>query len=106
MGALIRKQEETDVAEVRRFARHLGQAFQTVDDLLDRSAGPRETGKDVGKDRGFGTIASLLGESRAQAECAEQILQAQSALEGSGISPRPVLSYVTNLLASRAVVTP
>jgi geranylgeranyl diphosphate synthase type II len=106
MGALIRRTEGARLAEVRRFARHLGQAFQTADDLLDRMAHARETGKDVGKDRGFATIVSLLGETRAQAECAEHILHAQAALEGSGIAPRPVISYVTNLLASRAVVTP
>lgn len=105
MGAMMRQTEGVRLAEVRRFARHLGQAFQTADDLLDRG-GMLQAGKDVGKDRGFATTVSLLGETRAQDECAEQILRAQSALECSGIASRAVISYLTNVLASRAVSAP
>lgn len=106
MGSLLRGLDGDDLAAVRQFARHLGQAFQTADDLLDRTAGAEEAGKDVGKDRGFPTIVSLVGEARARAECAEHILQAQSALDRTDIAPRAIISYITNLLVGGAVVKP
>src|SRR5690606_20124978 len=52
MGAVLADMPEDRIDHVRRFARHLGLAFQTADDLLDKSADPKLIGKDVNKDEG------------------------------------------------------
>jgi geranylgeranyl diphosphate synthase, type II len=50
MGALIGGANENDVSTLRNMGRHLGLAFQIVDDVLDATADSQTLGKTAGKD--------------------------------------------------------
>jgi geranylgeranyl pyrophosphate synthase len=50
MGGLIGGANEEDLATLRRAGRHLGLAFQIIDDILDATADTATLGKTAGKD--------------------------------------------------------
>jgi geranylgeranyl diphosphate synthase type II len=60
-GAVLGRASEDGVAAMRRFGRHLGLAFQTLDDVLDATATVQAAGKDVRQDGGKPTLVSLFG---------------------------------------------
>lgn len=94
-GARLAGLSDTRVDAVRRFARHLGLAFQTLDDLLDASAGEREAGKDVGQDTGKPTFVAYMGQDGAR-RMAEQLLAdaaAELAPLGSAAEPLAELAF-------------
>jgi farnesyl diphosphate synthase len=75
---------QAEHAQLDRYARALGLAFQVVDDLLDAEASTATLGKTAGKDsrQGKSTYVSLLGVQRAR-ELAEELRgEAQGALQG------------------------
>lgn len=63
LGAIAAGADDARLEAVTSFGRHLGLAFQIVDDLLDVTATPEQMGKATGKDAGKGknTYPSLLG---------------------------------------------
>jgi geranylgeranyl diphosphate synthase type II len=72
MGAIAGRGTEDLVTRADSFGRHLGLAFQIVDDILDVTATPEQLGKGTNKDAGAGknTYPALLGldESRRLAD--------------------------------------
>ncbi len=50
IGAVLGKQPETVEKALANYGLHLGIAFQLIDDVLDYSASPEDTGKNVGDD--------------------------------------------------------
>jgi octaprenyl-diphosphate synthase len=50
LGALLTHGTATQEAALAAYGRHLGNAFQLVDDALDYAADPNETGKNLGDD--------------------------------------------------------
>ncbi|SFV38421.1 geranylgeranyl diphosphate synthase, type II [Devosia crocina] len=101
MGAVLGGLEDKRLDAVRRFARHLGVAFQTADDLLDQDASTSEAGKDVHKDGDKATLVSLFGASQARMSCQEHLSNAESALAESGVTPAPILELMQRLFATR-----
>lgn len=89
MGAIFRGLESERLEAVRRFARHFGLAFQTADDLLDRTDTAEQAGKDVGKDGDKATLVSLFGASHARLTCQQHLAHAEQALVDSGVSTAP-----------------
>ena len=72
LGAVVAQADESVVERLDRFGRHVGIAFQIVDDLLDHEGDAATIGKRTQKDadRGKLTYPVLLGThaSRRQAE--------------------------------------
>lgn len=66
-GARIAGISDHRLNHLRTFARHLGCAFQTLDDVLDQAATTESTGKDVGKDGARLTTVTTDGVSGARA---------------------------------------
>jgi geranylgeranyl diphosphate synthase, type II len=68
------------------FGRHLGLAFQIVDDLLDVTATKEQLGKATQKDakKGKNTYPTLLGLDGAKTEARSQLDAALAALEPLG----------------------
>ena len=66
----------------RRYAAHLGLAFQIRDDMLDVVADQEEFGKPVGSDREEGktTFVDLLGLAGCEARVARETEQAAACL--------------------------
>ncbi|MDB5334302.1 MAG: geranylgeranyl pyrophosphate synthase [Phycisphaerales bacterium] len=85
LGAIAARQESLLTA-MTDFGRHLGLAFQIVDDVLDVTSTPEQMGKATKKDAGKGknTYPSLLGLEASQREAESQLSAALSALEPLG----------------------
>ena len=68
MGGLVGRADDTQVANLRQIGRHLGLAFQIVDDILDVTGDSATLGKTAGKDAAAGktTYVTLHGLERAR----------------------------------------
>ena len=88
MGGLIGGANEENLATLRRAGRHLGLAFQIVDDILDATADTKSLGKTAGKDAKAGktTFVKLHGLERSKRfvdEHGEKALGALQSLPGT-----------------------
>jgi geranylgeranyl pyrophosphate synthase len=86
LGGLSTNASEAQLSGLTAFGRHLGLAFQIVDDVLDVTSSPEAMGKATGKDaaRGKNTYPALLGLENAQKQAHEQLEWALDALNGFG----------------------
>jgi geranylgeranyl diphosphate synthase, type II len=86
LGAICADASRDERIAVEIFARHLGLAFQIVDDILDETSTPAQLGKATQKDqaRGKNTYPKLLGLDGACAEAKRQMDLALSALAPLG----------------------
>ena len=89
MGAVIAGASDGEIRMAGEYARHLGVAFQIIDDILDVTGDEEELGKPVGSDAASGkhTFVSLLTLDGAQALAEEytgRALQTLSGLPDSG----------------------
>jgi geranylgeranyl diphosphate synthase type II len=75
LGAIAAGADASRLEAASAFGRHLGLAFQIVDDLLDVTATPEQMGKATGKDadRGKNTYPSLLGIEGSERAAKEQL---------------------------------
>jgi geranylgeranyl pyrophosphate synthase len=73
---------ESKLAAVTEFGRHLGLAFQIVDDILDVTSTPEQLGKATNKDAGRGknTYPGLIGMEPSRKEAARQLTAALDSL--------------------------
>lgn len=101
MGATLRNLDDQRISAVRRFARHFGLAFQTADDLLDRTASAEELGKNVGMDSDKNTLVCLFGPGVARLSCERHLANAEQALLDSGINAGPLKVLMTQLFDAR-----
>lgn len=82
MGGLIGGGSEAELTSLRAAGRHLGLAFQIVDDTLDTTADEATLGKTPGKDAAAGktTYVSIHGLDTARRMAGEQTTLAEQAL--------------------------
>jgi geranylgeranyl diphosphate synthase, type II len=83
-GALTAGGSDTDVAVLTAYAKNLGLAFQVIDDLLDVTGTPEETGKATRHDARKTTFVSFSGVEGARALAGELCRTACAALEPFG----------------------
>jgi geranylgeranyl pyrophosphate synthase len=83
MGGLIGSADEKNLATLRRAGRHLGLAFQIIDDILDATADTKTLGKTAGKDAkaGKATYVKLHGLEASRRFAAQQSASAHAALK-------------------------
>jgi geranylgeranyl diphosphate synthase type II len=88
LGAMAGEGRADAVAALGRFGRHLGQAFQIADDLLDVTATSAELGKRAGKDVSAGkqTYPRCVGVEASRAMAAEEVQAAVAELSPFGPS--------------------
>lgn len=106
MGAILRGLDDDRLEAVRQFGRHFGLAFQTADDLLDRTGTAEQAGKDVGKDGDKATLVSLFGANHARLTCQQHLAHAEQALAESGINAAPIHALMMRLFDARQQVSP
>ena len=89
-GAIMTGAPDATVAAVDAYARHLGLAFQIVDDVLDVEGDAETLGKTVGKDAASGkpSYPGLHGVSASRRLAAEAIGRARASLGTAGIGGR------------------
>ena len=82
LGGLVGGANEGDLTALRRAGRHLGLAFQIIDDILDATADTATLGKTAGKDAKAGktTFVKLHGLAASRLFAAEQTSAAHGAL--------------------------
>ena len=90
LGAIAGGLDQTRIDYVKDFARHLGFAFQTHDDILDQTSSAQEIGKDVQQDEGHQTLIALNGVEAAAENCRNHMALADAALEKSGLQPENI----------------
>ena len=83
-GALTAGGRSEDIAALHAYAKNLGLAFQIVDDLLDVTGTPEETGKAVRRDARKMTFVSFSGVDGARELASELCRTAQAALAPFG----------------------
>jgi geranylgeranyl pyrophosphate synthase len=81
-GGLVGSLPDAAITELRRAGRHLGLAFQIIDDVLDATAESTALGKTAGKDAraGKATYVSLHGLEASTRAAAEETTRARAAL--------------------------
>jgi geranylgeranyl pyrophosphate synthase len=86
MGGIAAGASAGALESVTAYGRHLGLAFQIVDDLLDVTSTPEQMGKATGKDAGKGknTYPSLMGIDRSREVAADELTAALKAVEPLG----------------------
>jgi geranylgeranyl diphosphate synthase type II len=84
MGAIAAGAPRKTLDAVTDYARHLGLAFQIVDDLLDVTSTPEQLGKATRKDaaKGKTTYPGLMGVEASREEAKRQLAAAMESLGG------------------------
>ena len=72
IGAILAKESDDIEQALATYGRHLGQAFQLVDDALDYDAKPEELGKNIGDDLAEGKPTLPLIYAMAHGSAAER----------------------------------
>lgn len=100
LGAVLGSQGEEGRDAMRRYGMHLGTAFQLIDDVLDYSASPEETGKNIGDDLAEGKpTLPLIHVMRHGTK--EQAALVRNAIEHGG---RDVIQQVTAAIESTGAI--
>src|SRR5689334_3080109 len=86
MGCVAAGGSEAQLSALTTYGRHLGLAFQIVDDLLDLTSTPEQLGKATQKDskKGKNTYPNLMGIEEARCQAEEELAGAIAALASFG----------------------
>ena len=88
-GAVMAGADDEVVRAVGEYGRHVGLAFQIVDDILDVEGEAKDLGKTAGKDARAGkpTYPAIHGLDASRRLAAEHMDRALAALTGAGLQP-------------------
>jgi geranylgeranyl diphosphate synthase type II len=102
LGAMSGNATAKQLGQLRRFGKHLGLAFQVIDDILDITQTSKQLGKSAGKDLKAqkATYPALLGLSKAQKEASRLTNLAMKELESFGKRAQ-ALEAIAHLLLDR-----
>ncbi|QZT35383.1 polyprenyl synthetase family protein [Caldalkalibacillus thermarum TA2.A1] len=102
LGCYVAGANEVQLAQLTRYAREIGLAFQIQDDILDEIGDEQKLGKQVGSDRGKqkSTYVSLLGLQGAQQALREHVDLAKQAVRAAGVKPDLLLA-LADFMVSR-----
>jgi len=86
LGAIAARASENQLAAITEYGRHLGLAFQIIDDCLDVTSTPEQMGKATKKDaaKGKNTYPVLMGLEASQKEARHQLAMALDAVKELG----------------------
>ena len=100
-GGLCGNATESQLAALRDAGRHLGLAFQIMDDILDTTADTATLGKTAGKDAKAGktTYVKLHGLDASRHHARKQSDDAKAALAGLPGSSPFLVTLVENMAA-------
>ena len=92
LGALTAGASRENTNCLINYGKHLGLAFQIVDDLLDLRGSQAKMGKRTGKDAGLGkqTYPAVIGEKQSETRAQEMAQAAIDSLKPFGDAARPL----------------
>ena len=92
LGGIIAGASRENLDRLLNFGKHLGLAFQIVDDLLDLGGEQAKMGKRTGKDAEHGkmTYPKVLGQAQSELRAAEMTEQAIASLDSFGDAAEPL----------------
>lgn len=104
MGAACGQVEGPSLAHLSDYGRHLGLAFQVVDDVLDVVSDTQTLGKTAGKDADHDkpTFVSLMGLAGARAYAQRLLAQAHASLDLSGLPRLEALHALADKVGGRS----
>ena len=102
MGALAAGADEAQMSALERYGRHIGLAFQIMDDVLDVTSTTSTLGKTTGRDAVLGksTYPALLGVDGARSRAQSLIDDGLDSLQKHGLLTQE-LSQVANFMVTR-----
>jgi len=102
-GATLAGASDCDLARVVNYARHIGLAFQIIDDILDITATQEELGKTAGKDiqAQKATYPSLMGLEASRQEADRLIEAAKAEVAGYGERAMPLVALAEFITARK-----
>lgn len=101
IGGIAAGVDANTIHAMKEFAKNIGLAFQTADDLIDQTGNPDALGKDVGKDAGRHTLVSIAGEETARRTCEAYLEEADRALVASGLKTSGLRALVDTVFGSK-----
>jgi geranylgeranyl diphosphate synthase type II len=104
-GGIVAGHAGDQLLLIREFAAHLGLAYQTFDDLIDKHASPKAAGKDVQQDADKPTLVGLLGSEAATDYAQNMIVAALAALKPLGDDSKPLQSLVEVIVSQSLSVS-
>lgn len=102
-GALLGKGNEEQIASLKRYADHIGLAFQVADDILNIVGDPAVTGKASGtdKNRKKSTYPSVTGLEASESFAAKLIREALQSLEIFDNKSDPLRAVATYIITRK-----
>lgn len=102
LGAICARASSDLLESITSFGRHLGLAFQIMDDILDVTATPEQLGKATNKDaaKGKNTYPALLGLEKSQAQSRHELEAALQCL--SSLAHRDALMTLARFVVERS----
>jgi geranylgeranyl pyrophosphate synthase len=102
MGAIAAGADEAKLTALDGFGRHLGLAFQIVDDILDETATAEQMGKATKKDVAMGkvTYPALMGLDASKKEAEKNLKAALKAISALG-APAERLTCLAKFVVER-----
>jgi geranylgeranyl diphosphate synthase type II len=103
IGALLGGGSSGHIQHLRDYARHIGLAFQVMDDILNVSGDPEVMGKATGTDRerNKSTYPSVLGLEASNAFAADLVSKALRALDNFDNRSQPLKALATYIIARK-----
>lgn len=105
LGALLATQVEADITALRDYGRHLGLAYQLIDDALDYSQSAEQTGKNVGQDIAEGKTTLPLIHAMRKSKGADVTLLRDAIQSGSNQNLDTILRIIESTEAIKYTAT-
>jgi geranylgeranyl diphosphate synthase type II len=102
LGAVAARLDAETTRHVCDFAKHVGLAFQTADDLIDVKLTAEQAGKTTGLDIEKPTLVSLQGADFAKQTCERHLARAQENLTRSGLRSHELNALVDAIFGRKA----
>ncbi len=94
LGAVLSSESERDIEALRQFGRHLGLAYQLIDDALDYSQSADKTGKNVVQDISEGKTTMPLIHAMRKSKGADLELLRDAITTGSSKNLKTILGII------------
>ena len=94
LGAVLSSSSDNDIAAMHDYGLHLGLAFQLIDDALDYSQSPDQTGKNVGQDIAEGKSTLPLIYAMRKSKGADLALLREAIETGSNKNLEAILGII------------